>query len=151
MDNDKIVDVINDLIEVSKDGQNGFRASAERATAPRLKEVFAARATECQTGVAELQTLVVRYGGKPDDSGSVGGALHRGWTKVLDTLTGDSDQPLLNEAERGEDHALAAYRKALKTDGLPADVIEVINRQMAGVQRNHDQIKMLRDTYKASH
>jgi uncharacterized protein (TIGR02284 family) len=42
---------------------------------------------------------------------------------------------------------VAAYRKALK-QSLPADVQGVVQRQMEGVQRNHDLIKTLRDQYK---
>ncbi|MBN4664033.1 aldehyde dehydrogenase, partial [Escherichia coli] len=32
---------------------------------------------------------------------------------------------------------------------LPSDVRIVVQRQLAGVQRNHDQIRMLRDQYRA--
>jgi len=57
----------------------------------------------------------------------------------------DSDHAVLEECERGEDTALARYRRALKAE-LPADVRDVIMRQMAGTQANHDQVKLLRDT-----
>ena len=45
---------------------------------------------------------------------------------------------------------LARYRKALKEDELPPAIRAVIVRQSLGVQRNHDQIKLLRDRLKAS-
>lgn len=38
--------------------------------------------------------------------------------------------------------------KALRTP-LPAQVKLVVERQMQGAQRNHDQITMLRDQYRA--
>ncbi len=56
---------------------------------------------------------------------------------------------MLDECERGEDAALARYRKALK-ETLPADVRSILERQYQGAQRNHDQIKALRDALKAS-
>ena len=34
--------------------------------------------------------------------------------------------------------------KALEKN-LPANVLQVVERQMQGVQRNHDQVKLLRD------
>ena len=37
--NDEVVDVLNDLLENARDGEYGFRASAERST-PQLKQVF---------------------------------------------------------------------------------------------------------------
>lgn len=143
--NKDAVDVLNDLIENAKDGQYGFTKSAERVKSAQLRETLNKRAADCQQAVAELQGLVVQYGGKPAEHGTVLGALHRGWVSVKDTLTLDSDHAVLEECERGEDAALARYRKALKAD-LPADVRSVISRQMAGAQANHDQVKTLRDT-----
>ena len=73
------------------------------------------------------------------------GAMHRGWMAFKDAVTPDSDRSVLDEAERGEDHALAAYRKALKAD-LPQHVRDLLQRHMSGAQANHDQIKALRDS-----
>ena len=143
--NNDVVDVLNDLIENAKDGQYGFAKCAERVESPQLRQTMSKRSTDCQQAVTELQSLVVQYGGKPAEHGSVLGALHRGWVSVKDAVTMDSDHAVLEECERGEDAALARYRKALKAD-LPADVRAVLTRQMAGAQANHDQVKVLRDT-----
>ncbi|MEF7612571.1 PA2169 family four-helix-bundle protein [Aquincola sp. MAHUQ-54] len=145
MNDRDLIDLLNDLIETSKDGEYGFTKCAERANAPALKETLQRRAADCARGAAELQTLVVQYGGKPEDSGTAMGALHRGWVSVKDVLSGNSDHAVLAECERGEDAALARYRKALREE-LPADVRQVLERQMTGVQANHDQIKALRDS-----
>lgn len=139
------VDILNDLIEVTKDGQYGFEKCAERVESPQLAASLRQRAAECEAGARELQSLVMQYGGKPEDSGSMKGAMHRGWVSMKDTLTGNSDHAVLEEAERGEDAALERYRKATAQD-LPRDVADVVQRQLSGVQRNHDQIKALRDS-----
>jgi uncharacterized protein (TIGR02284 family) len=145
MDNDDVIDVLNDLIETSKDGEYGFKTCAERATDPSLKQIFMRRSADCARGARELQSLVAQCGGKAEDSGgSAAGAMHRGWVSVRDAMSGSSDQSILDECERGEDAALARYRKALKQE-LPPAVRQVVERQMAGVQANHDQVKALRD------
>ena len=149
MHSDDVVDVLNDLIETCNDGEYGFKASIDRATAPNLKSVFEERMRNCASAATELANEVVRLGGKPEEGGSVSGAAHRGWTAVRGMLTSDSDVVILEECERGEDTAMARYRKALK-QALPADIRALVQRQMAGVQRNHDLIKSLRDEYKAS-
>jgi uncharacterized protein (TIGR02284 family) len=149
MDNTEVVDVLNDLIETSKDGEYGFTTCAERATSVELKQIFLRRASDCASGARDLQALVVQYGGKAEDSGTVAGAVHRGWVSVRDALSGTSDQAILDECERGEDVALSRYRKAMKQAELPAMVRQVVERQMAGVQVNHDQIKALRDGLRA--
>ncbi|SFU28058.1 conserved hypothetical protein [Polaromonas sp. YR568] len=97
----------------------------------------------------ELQTLIRQLGGKPDEGGSVSGALHRGWVSVRATLSAFSDQAMLNECERGEDAAVARYRKALKRN-FPTAIRTVVERQAHGAQRNHDQVKALRDALKAA-
>ncbi|WP_295854315.1 PA2169 family four-helix-bundle protein [uncultured Xylophilus sp.] len=147
-DRDDTIDTLNDLIETSLDGAYGFRSLAEEAKSPALKQTFSRRADEIQGAVSELQREVAAHGGKPEDSGSVAGALHRGWVSVRSVLSTSTDQALLDEAERGEDSALAAYRKAAKQD-LPAPVRALVERQLQGVQKNHDQIKALRDQHKA--
>ncbi len=148
MDNDDVISTLNDLIETSKDGEYGFRTCAERASAPDLKQIFNKRAASCSTAASELQALVRQLGGKAEDSGSVSGTMHRGWVSVRDAVSGHSDQSVLDECERGEDAALARYRKALK-ENLPANVKTVVEKQMAGVQANHDEVKRLRDAQKA--
>lgn len=150
MENTRVVEVLNDLVETCKDGQYGFSTCAERVTSASLRQVFEQRAQDCAAAATELQSLVLQYGGTPEQGGSAVGAVHRGWVKVVDAVTGSDDQGVLNEAERGEDAALARYRAALKEDDLPAAVREVIVRQQQGAQRNHDQVKALRDGYSAT-
>jgi uncharacterized protein (TIGR02284 family) len=144
MSNDDVVDVLNDLIETCRDGEFGFNACAEHAEGAMLKALFLRRAAECHHAVGELETHVRRLGGEPHKRGTASGAIHRGWVAVRGTLTGYSDQAMLEECERGEDAALARYRKALK-QALPSDIRQVVELQSNGVQRNHDQIKALRD------
>lgn len=148
--NDAVVTTLNDLIETSKDGQFGFDACAEHVNSEELRNLFTQRSKECEQAAAELQPLVLQFGGKPDKGGSASGALHRGWVAVRGSLTGYTDLAMLEECERGEDAALASYRKALKDDTLPEAVRSIVARQQLGVQRNHDQIKLLRDRLKAT-
>jgi uncharacterized protein (TIGR02284 family) len=143
-DTDDVNDVLNNLIECCKDGEYGFRECAEQAQRQDLKTFFTQRAQDCARGAQELQQLVRGSGEKADDSGSAMGALHRGWVSMKATLSTYDDKAVLEEAERGEDNALARYRKALQKN-LPANVRDVVQRQCDGVQRNHDQVKMLRN------
>jgi uncharacterized protein (TIGR02284 family) len=146
---EKVVEVLNDLLENSRDGEYGFRACAEEVESPQLKQVFQNRSADCARGAGELVQLIRRFGGSPDDGGTVSGAMHRGWVHVKGTVGANSALSMLEECERGEDAAVARYRKALKED-LPADVRAVVQQQADGAQRNHDEIKRLRDELRAS-
>lgn len=118
MQNDDTIDTLNTLIETSKDGEYGFRTSAEHLKSEELKSLFMRRAEECRQAAAELQALVTSLGGSAEDSGSATGAVHRGWVAVKATLAGYTDKAILEETERGEDIALSAYRSAME-ENLP--------------------------------
>lgn len=147
--NEETVDMLNRLLEVSRDGEYGFRECAQHTEAQDIKTLLNRRADDCTSAATELELLIRQLGGKPDEGGTVGGALHRGWVSVRGTLSGYSDKAMLDECERGEDVAVAQYRKALKHD-LPPATKMLVERQAQGVQRNHDHIKALRDALNAA-
>lgn len=144
MDQDKVIDTLNGLIENCKDGEYGFQSTAEHVRTPNLKQVFLSRADDCHMAAQQLQNFVTRLGGKSAVSGTLAGAAHRGWVAVKGTLAGYSDLRMLEEAERGEDASVARYREALD-ENLPPDVHSLVQMQYEGAQRNHLQIRKLRD------
>jgi uncharacterized protein (TIGR02284 family) len=148
-DRDDVIDVLKDLAECSKDGEYGFRECAEQAKRSDLKTMFLQRADDCRRGAQELNQLVRELGGTAEDGGSAMGAMHRGWVSIKSKLSSYDDKAVLEECERGEDNAKARYAKALQKN-LPANVRNVVERQYQGVQRNHDQVKMLRDQFRAA-
>lgn len=148
MNNDEIISTLNDLIETSKDGEEGFRTCADDVSDPQLKTFFSNRAQSCAAAAVELQDLVRAYGGDPEMSGGLGGALHRRWVDIKALLTGKDVKAVLQECERGEDFAVASYRRALERN-LPTQIRAVVERQYQGVMQNHDQVRSLRDQYRA--
>ena len=146
--NEDAVDTLNDLLEICHDGEYGFRECATHTQASDLKIVMAQRAEDCRLAGLDLMTLIKQMGGKCDEGGTAMGAVHRGWVAAKGKLTGYSDLDMLNECERAEDVALAHYRKALNHN-LPEAAHALVKQQASGAQRNHDQIKALRDAAKA--
>lgn len=138
------IDVLKDLVECCKDGEYGFRECAEQAKRQDLKTLFLQRADDCRSAAQELNQLVRQCGGTAEEGGSAMGAMHRGWVSIKSKLTSYDDKAVLEECERGEDNAKARYKKALEKP-LPPNIRSVVERQYQGVQRNHDQVKMMRD------
>jgi uncharacterized protein (TIGR02284 family) len=149
MDNDEVISTLNDLIETSKDGEEGFRSCAENASDPQLKTFLSNRAQTCTSAIVELKDMVRAHGGDPENSSSLGGAVHRRWLDMKSMVTGKDDKAVLKECERGEDVAVSSYRNALEKN-LPAEVRAVVERQYQGVLKNHDQVKSLRDQYRSA-
>jgi uncharacterized protein (TIGR02284 family) len=148
-DNKNVISVLNDLLENSRDGEYGFKTCAEQVETASAKTLFTSRAAGCAEAARELEAAIRQHGGEPASGGTAAGALHRGWVQVKGSVGFDSELAILESCEKGEDAAIARYRKALKEDGLPADVRALIERQAAGAQKNHDQIRDLRDAARA--
>jgi uncharacterized protein (TIGR02284 family) len=144
MDRDDVISTLNNLIETSKDGEEGFRRCAENVKNPTLKTFFEQKAERCREGAVQLQAIVREMGGDPETRGSMAGAMHRFWLDIRGTISGMSDHAILDECERGEDVAKRAYADALKED-LPGDVRRVIENQYREVKTNHDRVKELRN------
>lgn len=146
----ELVNTLNDLIETCKDGEYGFRVSAEQAQSSSLRSNLLARSSECATAADQLRAHVVQLGGKPEDGGSAIGALHRGWVAMKTKLSTYDDLAVLEECERGEDTALAGYRDALDRS-LPPPIRNLVEHQYEGAKRNHDQVRRMRDALRATH
>jgi uncharacterized protein (TIGR02284 family) len=148
MSADDVVGVLNNLIQVAQDGREGFAEAAEYAQDAGLKATFLVSSGDCAEAVRELQLAVQTLGSEPVERGSVAGAAHRGWIKLRTRLE-DNNLAVLEEVERGEDHAEAVYARALKTR-LPPEVKAIVERHRQGVLRNHDRIRDLRNQYRAA-
>lgn len=105
-----ILSLLHNLIGISRDGEEGFKQAAEHARAEKLKQVFANYSHQRHEFVTQLQELERRFGeSEVDGNGSAAGSLHRAWIGLRTALTSNDDQALLEEAERGEDAAKAAF------------------------------------------
>lgn len=140
------VSTLNELIETCRDGANGYRAAAGAVTDSSLKTTFTGFATQRDQFAAELQQLVGKLGGAPEETGSVAGVVHRGWLAakgwVTDLVTGHDEATVLAECERGDEFAVKAYEDAVFA-GLPANTQPVLMRQASEVKRAYETVKKL--------
>lgn len=141
--NDEAISVLNDLIETCKDGVNGFRTAADAVSNPRAKALFTSRAQVIEKASAELSAQVRQLGGDPEKTGSIAGAVHRGWINIKSVVTGKDDDAIVAECERGEDVAVNNYESALEKD-LPPQVHTMVEQQYRGAVANRDAMRALK-------
>jgi uncharacterized protein (TIGR02284 family) len=132
LSNDDVISELNKLIEVCKDGQEGFKIAAEGVERSDLKSFFYEYSQQRAQFAGELQTLVQGLGGDPDNSGSFSGTLHRGWMNLKSALMGN------------EDSAKSAYKSAAQ-EPLPGYIHDVVTDQLRAILQAHDRVKALRD------
>jgi uncharacterized protein (TIGR02284 family) len=144
MQADKVLSVVSDLIERCKDGREGYRKAAEDVKDQDLKSLFQDYALQRDKMITELQNELHKIGKTQDESGSISGTVHRAWIDLKSALSSNDRKRILEECERGEDYAVAAYRKAAKEE-LPQAISQIVHDQYQRVQSAHDHIRDLRD------
>lgn len=147
--NSEILDIIQNLIETCRDGQNGYRDAAEHVKDADVRRFFNEQSLQRATFAGELEDIARQLGESDvDRSGSTAAAMHRAWIDFKANV-GMGDDGVIAAAETGEDAAKKAYEDALKED-LPADVRSTIERQAQSVIRAHNRVRDIRDRRKAA-
>ncbi len=143
----EVIDDLNGLIEICRDGQNGFTEAAESISDEQWKTFCLEQSRQRAKFVGELQQQVQWLGGDPENTGSPSAAIHRAWINLKSAL-GGGDASLMAACEKGEDAAVAAYVEVLEKD-LPTNVREVVAQQYQSVQASHDRTRAMRDSHHA--
>lgn len=143
------IDQLNHLAKLCEDGSAGYRKAADLTSDPVLKSTFIRYGAERDQFADQLRSEVRRLGGKAADSGTFAGSAHRAWFDVKSAFSSDDDKAVVNECERGEDHAIAAYKKALDQPLAPS-ARQLIVAQCNEVQHAHDRMHELQVAYNRS-
>lgn len=134
--------ILNDLIQICKDGQQGFLDAAHHVRDANVRAMFLEFSQQRSRFAGGLQQEVTRLQGEPQTSGSTGAALHRGWIDLKAKISGQNDQAAIREAERGEDAAVKVYQQALGKE-LPADIRDILNSQFNAILEAHRRVRAL--------
>lgn len=149
IDHNHVIEVLERLIEVNRDGQDGFRDAAEHVKNPELRAFLNEVSTVRADFAGELENEAIRLGKHdPRRRGSPGGVLHRGWLDLKASL-GGGDHSILSSVESGEDSAKKIYEEVLN-ERLPQDLRDIIRQQSQSVFAAHDRVKTFRDRLKAA-
>src|SRR5688572_19666611 len=104
--NDRTIELLNELILTCKDGEKGYREAAEGIENAFYRMLFNDYARQRSKFAADLKAHVVMLGGEPDRKGTVKGTLHRGWMNLKTAIAGHDDQAIVSECQRGEEIAI---------------------------------------------
>ncbi len=147
--NKEVISTLNSVIETLKDGQEGFRQASEAVKDSQLKSLFNELSLQRSKFAGELQNHIVQMGdSEPETTSSTAGALHRAWINMKSAISSRDDHAILSECERGEDAAVAEYKKAMEAE-LPSPARDILSRQYSEVKAAHDRVKALRDASKS--
>lgn len=144
--NEKIVDSLNELIQINNDRIEGYERASKETNETDLKLLFERFASKSNMFKSQLNSEVVKRGGKPNESTTASGKVFRVWMDFKAALTGKDRKAILSSCEFGEDAAQEVYDDIIKSGiGLPTDVMQIISSQKTTLRIDHDEIKKLRD------
>lgn len=150
MDNDKKIDVLNDLIEINNDRIEGYEKASKETDEMDLRNLFASYIRTSQRCRSELIDEVRALGGTPAEGTKVSGKFYRAWMDIKAAITGRDRKTILDSCEYGEDVAVDSYSKALtdfeEVGGNMASPLQaLLIRQHNLIKADHDQVRSLRD------
>ncbi len=137
--NNKIISILNGLIETCKDAERGYWEASEGMGYGFHRFLLQDYARQRTVFAADLQAIVRTMGGTPDRKGSAAGNLHRGWMNIRLALEHKNDKAIALECERGESMALKHYRDALKSD-LPEQIKSILEKQCSVIRSNMQRV-----------
>lgn len=146
MDTSKVhaIDRLNELIAIAADGREGFLSAAQKIEDDILKNLFQNCSEERAAYVTQLQQEVIALNGKPKDSkGDTKGLLHRTWLNIKSSITGKNRNAILQECLNGEKSARDTYKKILEQDYITGSTRDLLNFQLAGIEKVRKEIKSL--------
>jgi uncharacterized protein (TIGR02284 family) len=139
-----VIDALEELIEISRDGQNGYRDGSEHVKDPQLKRLLSEVSLERAKFAGDLENEAVRLGKSDvDRTGTTLGAIHRGWANLKAAL-GGGDDAILASMEQGDKFAKEYYDRYIQNDRLPDDLLGIIRNQAQAVVGTLDRIRALR-------
>ncbi len=144
-DTEKVISVLNGLIETCKDGENGFREAAEAVSNAFHRMLLQEYSRQRGKFAAELQGVVRRLGSDPDRKGSIAGTIHRGWMNMKIAIAGKHDPAVIAECERGEEAALKNYHHALQMT-WPEEIRSILEKQCEQIQATRARVHVIAES-----
>ena len=146
--NETTLSILEKLIAVCKDGEEGFQLAASEVKSSELQSLFVGYSLQRSRLCRELETAASALGNSvPAEGGSIEIKAGRTWMVPGDGVSARDEQTVLSECERGEDAAMAAYAAALAEPELLPAVRAMVAAQAAEVKAAHHEIHTRRTRF----
>ena len=133
------VSALNRLVEVCVNGSRGFEQAARAVRDAHLSAILLEYSSQREQFGKQLMYQVSRMGARPETRGTVAGLAHRRWINVRSALS--HDWAVLQECERGDRRATAAYDRTIADTNWHGEVRNLLHDQHAQIKaaRRHLQ------------
>jgi uncharacterized protein (TIGR02284 family) len=149
MDNlKKILEVLNDLIRINKDREEGYtKASRELTPAEHnLRSAFERKAQESRNNIVQLEQLADEVHHQLNDEQSsetqpsLSGQIYKLWSEVKNFFTGKDRSTVLKSCADGEGKAKDCYESVLNEVELPDKIHHVLDEQKNSIDASQQEM-----------
>ncbi len=134
---------LNELIEITRDGEHFYSDAIGQVKSPHLKTVFRAIADAKVQLISALSQHVRAHGEQPSNDRTFAGSFRELYTDVRARLTHEKDVTYVAQLEQSEDRLLHAFQEASE-DVNDSGVKQVIAQYLPKVRMCHDQMRNLK-------
>jgi len=135
---------LNELIEITRDGQRFYQHAHEEVKDLRLQALFRDMSQSKTELICALSVKVAANQHKPADGGTVVGKLRQVYADTKATLVSDEEATYVAQLEEAEDRILHAFEAVLQE--ADPDVHALLAAQMPTVRANHDRMRNLKQS-----
>ncbi|MEB0091904.1 PA2169 family four-helix-bundle protein [Pseudomonas sp. CCI3.2] len=133
---------LNELIEITRDGQRFYEHAAEEVKDPRFKALFLDMAQAKNEVIRALSVEVATENEKPADGGTLLGKMRQMYADTKATLSSDESYTYVEQLEEAEDRILHAFEDALQSQD--SKVQAVAAEKLPQVRAAHDRMRNLK-------
>lgn len=134
---------LNELIEITRDGQTFYTDAVSRVTNAHLKAVFRALIDVKTKMISALSEHVRARGIEPSAQGTLAGNFRKLYAEVRAKLSSHADTTFVAELEAAEDRLLCAFEQAA-ADADDPELRTIITRYLPKVRLCHDEMRNLK-------
>jgi uncharacterized protein (TIGR02284 family) len=137
MDSTKLVEKLNNLIQLDVDAIHAYDQSISACTLDELKRGLSDFRADHDRHVRELSDCVRQLGGEPDVSRDLKGFFIGGFTAIVS----QGDHSSLVAMQTNEEVTNSYYRRALEMEDLSPEIRSLLEKNFADEQRHLQWIK----------
>ena len=136
------IDKLNNLIDMSEDGKEGYENAAENVKDEAMKSSFLLFANERASNTMQLRQIVQQLNGSPEDKGGdSAGTLHRVWMDLKSIFTSGDTDAIINACITGEEAAIKEYKSVLDDVEVSQSCKPLVGRQLSDIEQALASIK----------
>lgn len=134
---------LNELIEVTRDGQRFYEEASDQIGDETLRTLFLRLVESRRELIDELSTHVAWLGESPAAGGTIGGTLRTLYGELRAGVATDRSAAFVAQLEKAEDRLMHAFEHALEHDG-DRSVRAILSRHFPKVRAMHDEMRNLK-------